>query len=103
MEALEDKYPEMLKEFSNSRKEVVLVKSKQDLEKEQQAKDILEYYGYEVSPSDPRFPILFERMLEAKKKVSNYHLLMKCYFLSLFSEISVSFSRLASVLAQSGF
>uniref|UniRef100_A0A8R1TQP1 Large ribosomal subunit protein mL64 n=1 Tax=Onchocerca volvulus TaxID=6282 RepID=A0A8R1TQP1_ONCVO len=66
--ALEDKYPEKLKEFLESRKEVVPVKSKQQLEAEQRAKDMLEYYGYEILPNDPRFPILFERMTEAKKK-----------------------------------
>ncbi|KAL3997499.1 Growth arrest and DNA-damage-inducible proteins-interacting protein 1 family protein [Acanthocheilonema viteae] len=68
--ALEEKYPEMLKEFLENRKEVVPVKSKQELEAEEQAKDMLEYYGYEVSPKDPRFPILFERMIEAKKKAA---------------------------------
>uniref|UniRef100_A0A158Q7V2 arginyltransferase n=1 Tax=Elaeophora elaphi TaxID=1147741 RepID=A0A158Q7V2_9BILA len=66
--ALEDKYPEMLSEFLANRKEVVPMKSKQELEAEEQAKDMLEYYGYEVLPKDPRFPILFEKMVEAKKK-----------------------------------
>ncbi|VDK70904.1 unnamed protein product [Litomosoides sigmodontis] len=68
--ALEDKYPEMLREFLETKKEVVPVKSKQELEAEKQAKDIIEYYGYEVSTDDPRFPILFEKMTEAKKKAA---------------------------------
>lgn len=73
MAAIEEKYPEMLREFLENRKEVVPVKSKQELEAEQQAKDMLEYYGYEIPPKDPRFPILFEKMTEAKKKVCDYH------------------------------
>uniref|UniRef100_A0A7I4KJG6 Large ribosomal subunit protein mL64 n=1 Tax=Brugia malayi TaxID=6279 RepID=A0A7I4KJG6_BRUMA len=68
--ALENKYPEMLREFLESQKEVVPVKSKQELEAEQQAKDMLDYYGYEILPSDPRFPILFEKMIETKKKAA---------------------------------
>ncbi|EFO22214.2 hypothetical protein LOAG_06275 [Loa loa] len=68
--ALEHKYPEMLREFLENQKEVVPMKSKQELEAEQQAKDMLEYYGYEISPNDPRFPILFEKMTEAKKKAA---------------------------------
>lgn len=87
--ALEDKYPEKLKEFLESRKEVVPVKSKQQLEAEQRAKDMLEYYGYEILPNDPRFPILFERMTEAKKKVSCYHPLIKYRLSSFFNEIWV--------------
>lgn len=71
MAILEDKYPEMLREFLETQKEVIPVKSKQELEMEKQAKDMLEYYGYEVSTEDPRFPILFEKMTEAKKKVSD--------------------------------
>ncbi|KAM3721826.1 Growth arrest and DNA damage-inducible proteins-interacting protein [Dirofilaria immitis] len=66
--ALEDKYPEMLKEFLENRKEIIPIKSKQEIEAEQRAKDMLEYYGYEILPNDPRFPILFEKMTEAKKK-----------------------------------
>lgn len=66
----ESKYPELLKEFLETKKEVAPVKSKQELEKEQQSKDLLEYYGYEIAPDDPRFPILLEKMTEAKKKVS---------------------------------
>lgn len=77
MAAAEDKYPEILKEFLESRKEIVPVKSRQELEMEKQAKDMLEFYGYEVSPNDPRFPILFEKMTEAKKKVSAYHPVVK--------------------------
>ncbi|CAG9537026.1 unnamed protein product [Cercopithifilaria johnstoni] len=68
--ALEDKYPETLREFLENQKEVAPVKSKQELEAEEQARDMLEYYGYEVSANDPRFPILFEKMTEAKKKAA---------------------------------
>uniref|UniRef100_A0A183E7J8 Large ribosomal subunit protein mL64 n=1 Tax=Gongylonema pulchrum TaxID=637853 RepID=A0A183E7J8_9BILA len=65
----ESKYPEMFKEFLDTQKEVVPVKSKQELEAEQQRKELLEYYGYEIVQEDPRFPILLEKMMDAKKKV----------------------------------
>uniref|UniRef100_A0A915Q4H8 Large ribosomal subunit protein mL64 n=1 Tax=Setaria digitata TaxID=48799 RepID=A0A915Q4H8_9BILA len=70
MVEVEERHPEMLKEFLKNQKEVVPMKSKQELATEQQAKDMLEYYGYEISSNDPRFPILFERMTEAKKKAA---------------------------------
>lgn len=66
----EEKYPELLKEFLESQKEVVPVKTKKELEEEQQHKDMLEFYGYEIDPSDPRFPILYDKMIDEKKKVS---------------------------------
>ncbi|VDM96760.1 unnamed protein product [Thelazia callipaeda] len=68
--AAEKKYPELLKEFLENRKEVAPKKSKEELEKEQRARDMLEYYGYEILPRDPRFPVLFEKMTEAKKKAA---------------------------------
>lgn len=66
----ESKYPEMLEEFLASQKEVVPAKTKQELDVEQQTNDMLEYYGYEIAPKDPRFLILFDKMTEAKKKAA---------------------------------